>query len=382
MIIQSTQELSDICAKLAKKPYITIDTEFLRDKTYFSKLCLVQLAAEDVDPVAIDPVGTDVDLAPLFQLLQNKKVVKVFHAARQDLEIFYQLTDKVPTPIFDTQVAAMVCGYGDSISYAKLVGDITDTQLAKTSQFTDWSKRPLSKKQLSYALGDVTHLRDVYEYLSERLHKQKRLKWVEEEMAILTNPKTYEIAPQEVWQRIKIRSDKPRTLAILRELAAWRENLAVKKDLPRNRIVKDDVLAGIALYEPKTKEALQRIRGIPAPIAKGRDTKTILDLIQKALKSPEKSWPKIEAGKPFPKELSPSLEMMKLLLKINASENDVVPKLIASPKDLEKIVLNDKADVIALKGWRHELFGKEALLLKKGKIALTIEKNKIKKISI
>ena len=379
MIIKTQAELDDICAKLAQKPYITIDTEFLRDKTFFSKLCLIQLAAPDMDAVAVDPVEFDLDLSPLNDLLHNEDVLKVFHAARQDLEIFYQMNGKIPHPIFDTQVAAMVCGYGDSIAYNKLVQDITGQILAKNAQFTDWSRRPLSSKQLKYALDDVIYLRDVYQTLEKRLKEQKRDHWVKAEMEILTSPDTYEMPIEDAWKRIKIRSDKPEVMVILQALAGWREEQARSRDVPRNRIMKDEALADIAVYMPKDIEGLSRIRNVPRDIAKNNTGKTLLNLIKSARQSPKENWPKIKRKTPFPKEAVPILEMLKLLLKINCNEEDVAPKLIATVSDLEEIATQDNADCAAMKGWRFEVFGQDALALKNGQITLGLKNGQIYK---
>ncbi len=379
MIIKTQQELDQICAKLAEKPYITIDTEFLRDKTFYSRLCLIQLAGPDIDAVAVDPIEFDLDWTPLNDLLHNENVLKVFHAARQDLEIFYQLNGKIPHPIFDTQVAAMVCGYGDSIAYNKLVQGITGHALEKNAQFTDWSRRPLSDKQLTYALDDVIYLRDVYLKLDASLKEQKRDHWLKQEMEILTNPETYEMPVETMWKRIKIRSDKPEVLAVLRDLAIWRENLARKKDIPRKRIMKDEALADIAVYLPKNAEGLSRIRNVPRDIAKGHTGKTLLDIVNKARKGPKENWPKIERKNPFPKELVPVLEILKLLLKINCSEGDVAAKLVANVSDLEEITVQDNPDNKLMKGWRYELFGEDAIALKHGKITLGLKDGQIHK---
>ena len=381
MIIQTQDQLDDICAKLSEKPYLTIDTEFLRDKTYYSKLCLIQLAGPDVDAVAVDPIAHDLDWAPLDALMQNENVIKVFHAARQDIEIFYQMNGVIPHPIFDTQVAAMVCGYGDSIAYNKLVEGITGTALAKNAQFTDWSRRPLSSKQLTYALDDVIYLRDVYESLDAQLKKQKRDGWLKQEMDILTSPDTYEIPLDTVWKRIKIRSDKPEVLAILRDLAKWREETARTKNVPRNRIMKDDALADIAVYMPKDNEGLGRIRNVPHDMKNGDKAKNLINIISKARKSNKKDWPKVKRGTPFPKEATPILEMLKLLLKINCSEADVAPKLIANVSDLEEIVTSASPECHAVKGWRKEVFGQDALDLKEGKIMLGLKNGKIHKFN-
>lgn len=381
MIIKTQDELVKICAALAKKPYITIDTEFLRDKTFYSRLCLIQLAAEGVDAVAIDPIEYDLDLEPFNDLMHNENVVKVFHAARQDLEIFYQMNNKIPHPIFDTQVAAMVCGYGDSIAYNKLVQSITGHALAKNAQFTDWSRRPLSSKQLKYALDDVIYLRDVYESLSARLEEQKRDHWVKAEMAVLTSHDTYDMPVEDVWKRIKIRSDKSEVLAILKELSMWREEQARKRNIPRNRVMKDDALADIAVYMPKNLEGLSRIRNVPKDMNRNDIGKTLLGLISKARKAPKESWPQVERKAPFPKENIPILEMLKLLLKINCSEADVAPKLVANVSDLEEIATQENADCAAMKGWRFEVFGQDALALKKGDITLGLKDGKIHKFT-
>lgn len=379
MIIKTQDQLNDICAKLSTQPYITIDTEFLRDKTFYSRLCLVQLAGPDVDAVAIDPIEFDLDLKPFNDLMHNEKVLKVFHAARQDLEIFYQMNSKIPNPIFDTQVAAMVCGYGDSIAYNKLVQGITGTALEKNAQFTDWSRRPLTDKQLTYALNDVIYLREVYESLEGRLKKQKRHHWVEQEMEILTSPETYEMPVEDMWKRIKIRSDKPEVMAILRELAIWREELARKKDIPRNRIMKDDALADVAMYMPKDIGGLSRIRNVPKDAVKNHIGQTLLKLVKKARNSDKSQWPKVKRGKPFPRENVPVLEMLKLLLKINSSEAHVAPKLIANVSDLEEIATSEAPECLAMKGWRHEVFGEDALALKSGEITLGLKNGQIHK---
>ena len=381
MIITTQQQLDDICTQLSTKPYLTIDTEFLRDKTYYSKLCLIQLAGPDIDAVAIDPIEYDLNWDSFHDLMQNENVVKVFHAARQDLEIFYQMNGKIPKPLFDTQVAAMVCGYGDSIAYNKLVEGITGKALAKNAQFTDWSRRPLSDKQMTYALDDVIYLRNVYESLDAQLKKQKRENWLKQEMDILSNPDTYKVDLDMIWQRIKIRSDKPEVLAILRTLARWREERAQKKNLPRNRVIKDDALADIAVYMPKDTEGLSRIRNVPKDMARGDKARKILNMVKQARQSDKSDWPKVKRGKPFPKEATPILEMLKLLLKINCSESDVAPKLIANVKDLEEIAASNDPQCSAVKGWRLEVFGNDALAMKEGKIMIGLKDGKVHKFN-
>jgi len=276
----------------------------------------------------------------------------------------------------------MVCGYGDSIAYARLVADLTKGQIAKNAQFTDWSRRPLAEKQLTYALNDVTYLRDVYEILSKQLEEKNRVHWVDQEMKILTDPETYIMRPADAWKRVKIRSDKPQVMAVLQKLADWRETMAMTKNLPRGHIIKDDVLANIALYMPKNKDAMSRIRGVPANITKGKYGPIIFDLIHEGLNMPKNKWPAVSKNAPFPHDLSPTLEMLKLLLKINCAENNVASKLVANNKDLEKIALDNYDEVLAMKGWRFEIFGQDALALKDGKISLGLKNNKINKFEV
>lgn len=380
MIIDKQDDLHAACKTLSEKPYLTIDTEFLRDKTYFSKLCLVQIAGPDVDPVAIDPVEFDLDLSPLWELLLNKDIVKVFHAARQDMEIFFHEMGELPAPIFDTQVAAMVCGHGDQIAYNGLVRNITGHQLEKTAQFTDWSRRPLTDKQLKYALDDVTFLRDVYERLNAELEEQNRKHWVAEEMSILTSPETYDINPHEVWKRIKIRSDKPDVLSILRELAAWREDDARNRDVPRSRILKDETLADLAMYKPTNVDGLLRVRSLPKEMAKGRVGQKLLNVIKDGKAVPKDKMPSKTLREPLPKSAQGPLEMLKLLLKINCTDADVATRLVASKDELEDLVLGQTDGLAVLKGWRKEVFGKDALAMLNGKLSLTLKGNTIKKV--
>ncbi|MCB9989768.1 MAG: ribonuclease D [Rhodospirillales bacterium] len=381
-IIKDNKALTEICTRLAGNDFLTIDTEFLRDKTYYPRLCLIQLAGPGIDPVAVDPLEKGLDMAPLIDLLNNEKVVKVFHAARQDLEIFYNLTGKIPHPIFDTQVAAMVCGYGEQVGYNNLINDICKVQLDKGAQFTDWSRRPLSKRQLSYALDDVTYLRDAYTHLSAVLEKRGRTKWVNEEMEILTDPATYENPPDQAWQRIKIKSTKPRVLAVLREVAAWREREAQRRDIPRGRVLRDETLADLAVHPPKVLADLKNIRNLPGDIAGGRFGQQLLDAVKKGLDTDKKDCPVPEIKPRLPQDLAPVVEMLKMLLRIQASTHEVAAKLIASASDLEALAMDDKAAIPAAKGWRHEIFGKEALAMKHGKVALSLKNNQIHKKEI
>ncbi len=381
-IIKDNTELAEFCKKLAKEEFITIDTEFLREKTYFPKLCLVQLSGPDKDARAIDPLIKDINLSPLFDLLQNKDVLKVFHACRQDLEIFFNLMDCVAKPIFDTQVAAMVCGYGDAIGYEKLVKSISGAKIDKSSQFTNWSLRPLSDKQLHYALGDVTHLCDVYQDLRKQLKKSKRCRWVTMEEEILNNPATYENNPEAAWKRIKIRSPKPRSLAILREIAAVRERQAQKCNIPKNWVLRDDTLADMAGQAPRDIKGLKKIRNITKDVANGKLGDQMLKAIETALASPKDAWPVPVKKKPLLPQEMIIVDILKMLLKIESTDHGVAPKIIASVKDLEAIALDDNAEVPALRGWRREVFGEDALAVKHGRIAIGLQDGKITKIRL
>ena len=381
-IISNQTELKALCAELAVGPYFTIDTEFLRDKTYYPQLCLIQVASPDGQPKAIDPLMEGIDLAPLLALLGDEKILKVFHAARQDLEIFFNLMGKVPHPIFDTQVAAMVCGFGESIGYYSLVADICGVHLDKGAQFTDWSRRPLSSKQLLYALDDVTYLRDIYESLAEKLASTGRTTWLVQEMDVLTSSSTYENKPEDAWERIKVRTDKPKVLAVLREAAAWREREAQSRDVPRQRIVKDEVLADMSIHPPETVEELGRIRGLSPDFARGKMGKGLLEGVLKGLATPPKECPRLERRPKFPSEMTPTLEMLKMLLRIQCSEHDVAPKLVANTEELEAFIMNPEGDLPILRGWRNEIYGQVAQNLMSGKIALCLRDKQITRLDL
>lgn len=381
-VITTQEALRDFCGALSACEYITVDTEFLRDKTYYPILCLVQMAGPGVDARAIDPIDTDLDWTPVYDILNNKKILKIFHAARQDIEIFYHMTGQIPAPIFDTQVAAMVCGYGDAISYHALVKDITEISLEKSAQFTDWSRRPLAEKQISYALDDVIHLLDVYTHLQKQLNKRRRAPWLEEEMKILTSKSTYDNAPEDAWRRIRIRTDKRKVLAILQAVAAWREEEAKQRDVPRNRVLKDETLVDIALYGPEKQESLMRIRNFPNDLVRGKIGREILKCVKEASQSPKEDWPKLKKSFVLPKDDNATLEMLRVLLRINCIEADVSAKLVASKEDLQRLADNPKADVPAQQGWRYTVFGKDAKKMMKGKLALTLHDKDIKKITL
>ena len=376
-LITDTASLDAFCSRLADTPFITVDTEFMREKTYWPILCLIQVAGPD-EAWAIDTLAPGLDLSPLLDLLANPRVLKVFHAARQDLEIFYQLMKKVPSPLFDTQVAAMVCGFGDSVGYQTLIEKLTKAKIDKSSRFTDWSIRPLSERQVTYALSDVTHLRDAYRKLSETLEKSGRSSWLEEEMATLTSSETYDPDPQGVFWRIKTRGATPRLLAVLRELAAWRELEARKRDLPRNRVLRDEALQEIAHHTPKTAADLARTRGLGDRMAQGATGEQILQAIQRGLNIADEDCPKPRRKAELPRGLGPVIDLLKVLLKVKCDTSDVAQKLIASSDDIELIAaFGEKADVRAMQGWRRDLFGDDALKVRRGEVGFAIKDKKL-----
>ncbi len=373
-LIATTRELTEICRRLAAHPFITVDTEFLRETTFWPKLCVVQLASVD-EAAAVDALAEGLDLAPLFALMADPDVVKVFHAARQDIEIFWHLAGLVPAPLFDTQVAATVCGFGEQISYSDLVNTVSKVQLDKSSRFTDWSRRPLSEAQVAYAIADVTHLRDVYHFLQRKLGSSKRTGWLVDEMAVLSAPATYEQAPERAWERFRSRARKPRDLAVLMEVAGWREAEAQGRDVPRSRILKDDVMIEIALAAPRSAEALGDLRAVPKGMERSRAGIDILAAIERGLARDPKTLPRIERDRRGGG--SATVELLKVLLRQVSEAQGVAAKMIATVDDLEAIAADDAADVGALKGWRRELFGAQALELKHGRLALTVERGKV-----
>ena len=380
-VIATTAALEKFCAEAMTARYVTVDTEFMRENTYYPKLCLLQIASAD-DAVLVDPLADGIDLAPVFALMAAPQVLKVFHAARQDIEIFVHLSGAVPAPIFDTQIAGMVCGFGDAISYDRLVKSVVGIEIDKSSRFTDWARRPLGDRQLTYALSDVTHLRLVFEALEERLRANGREPWLADEMAVLTDPATYVVAPEDAWRRLKLRNPKPRTLAVLRELAALRENEARRRDLPRNRVLRDEVLTEIAASVPSTPEELARARSISDNVAKGKLGQGILEAVRRGANSDRNSWPRPPAATPPRRGREPVVELLRVLLKLKAEEHGVAQKLIANMADLDLIADDDDADVPALSGWRREIFGDAAIALKHGGMALTIRDGEIAPITL
>lgn len=379
--IADTETLAAFCEKQKGAAFVTVDTEFVREKTYYPILCLVQIAGPD-DEAVIDALAPGIDLQPLAALFSDASILKVLHAARQDNEIFYNLFGRVPEPMFDTQIAAMVCGFGDQVAYGTLISRLVGVNLEKTSRFADWSRRPLSEKQLQYALSDVTHLRTAYSSLAEELERTGRSHWLDGEMQILTDPATYRMDPREAWRRIKSRTTNPRFLAVLREVAAWREAEAQRRDIPRNRLLRDDSLLDIAAHTPKNADALARTRGMPRGFANGRMADDLLDAVAAGVDTKPEDQPKAPPRERLPSGLGPLTDLLKTLLKLRCEEEKVAPKLIASADDLERIAASDDADVPALKGWRREVFGEQALALKSGKVGLTAAGKNIKIIEI
>ncbi|WP_144574903.1 ribonuclease D [Agrobacterium sp. DE0009] len=381
-MIETTAALAEACTELAKSEFITIDTEFLRETTFWPELCLVQMASPTLE-VLVDPLAKGIDLTPMFELMANPNVVKVFHAARQDIEIIYHLGGLIPHPIFDTQVAAMVCGFGDSISYDQLVQKIKNVQIDKSSRFTDWSRRPLTEKQLDYALADVTHLRDVYLALKAQLEREGRSLWLTEEMDILESRDTYDMHPDDAWLRLKSRLRKPTELAILKFVAAWREREARSRNVPRSRVLKDDAIFEIAQQQPKDAEALSRLRTIPKGWERSASGTAIIETVNAALALPKEEMPKAPRHSHAPEGTGAAVELLKVLLKLTADKHGVAAKVIANSDDLDKIASEgEKATVAALSGWRRELFGDVALKLINGEVALRFAGKKVEAVEV
>jgi ribonuclease D len=377
-LITTTSELAAVCGRLARHPVITVDTEFLRETTYYPLLCVVQMASPE-EAVVIDTLAEGIDLKPFFELMTNEKVLKVFHAARQDIEIVWHEAGILPHPIFDTQVAAMVLGYGDSIAYDQLVERITGHRPDKTHRFTDWSRRPLTKEQMHYAVSDVTHLRDVFTALDADLKKRGRSDWVSIEMEILTSPRTYDFHPERAWERLKTRVRKPKELAVLMEVAAWREQEAQSRDVPRGRVLKDDAVGDIATHAPTSLERLANLRSLPKGFDRSKWGADIVAAVQRGLARDPATLPKLEKPRSNSNGAA-TVELLKVLLRMTSERHAVATKVIATVDDLEQIAADDNADVAALRGWRRELFGEAALALKHGRLALAIEKGRVVRV--
>ena len=375
-VVTTTDGLAVLCRQLANSTFVAVDTEFMREQTFWPKLCLVQLASPDVEAI-VDPLAEDIDLAPFWELMTNRDVVKVFHAARQDLEIVHIKTGTLPAPVFDTQVAAMVCGFGDSISYVNLVKRIAGQDLDKSSRFTDWSRRPLSQNQLQYALGDVTHLRKVYSSLKQTLEASGRAHWLDEEMATLLDPATYETLPEDAWRRLKLKVRSRKSLAVMIELAAWRERAAQAQDVPRSRIIRDEALYDIASQMPTETKKLAELRTLSDGFSRSARAREIVDAVNRGLARDPGTLPTINHSPGASSDVNAMCDVLRVLLKATAQRHKVAPRLIADSEDLESIASQREPDVPALKGWRRELFGEDALRLKRGELALTVRNGEV-----
>ena len=371
-IIETTADLRALIAEMSGAPYVALDTEFMRDQTYWPKLCLIQIAAQGIEAI-IDPLAEGIDLKPFYELLKEPHIVKVLHAARQDIEIFCQQGGVVPAPLFDTQIAAMVCGFGDAASYETLARKLAKVEIDKSARYSDWSHRPLSKRQLEYALADVTHLCTIYEAMTKTLARTGRAAWVEEEIAALSDPALYKLDPKDSWKRLKPRTSNKRFLAMLATLAEWREREAQARDIPRGRVLKDEALTEIAAHPPENAEGLERIRAVPKGFAASKTGKGLLDAIEKGTHAhpPEGIEPHAPRRK---REPSPAtIDLLKTLLRLKAEEVGVAPRLIADAEDIEKLAALEDEGVAALHGWRAEVFGHDALALRKGNLAIALE---------
>jgi ribonuclease D len=379
--ITTTADLAVFCAKLTGQPFVAVDTEFMRETTYWPKLCLIQ-AATSTDEAVIDPLAEGLDLEPFLEVLRDESILKVFHAARQDVEIFNNL-QAMPKPLFDTQIAGMAAGFGEQIAYDALVRQMLRIELDKSSRFTDWARRPLSDNQLTYALADVTHLAKLYPMLRQRLEKEGRLNWVLDEMTGLIDPAVYDVEPENAWKRLRPRRHTVKYLAVYKAVAAWRERTAQLRDQPRGRILKDEAIDEIATQAPTDAEALDRLRSVPKGFSGSRFGPDLLAAIREALKDPEAYAPVIERNRTAPSPAAGAVvELLKVLLKARAEEAGVASKLIATVADLELIANDDEADTAALKGWRREAFGEDALKLKRGELALVLDGARVRVVEV
>jgi ribonuclease D len=380
-VITTTKELSEAAKRLGAREFVAVDTEFVREHTFWPKLCLIQLAGPE-DEAIVDPLAPDIDLKPFYELMGNDRVVKVFHAARQDVEIVWTQARLIPYPIFDTQVAAMVCGFGESVSYVNLVKQVTGLDLDKSSRFTQWASRPLSRDQLTYALADVTHLRDIYKRLAAELAATGRTGWLDEEMAELIDPATYETQPEDAWRRLKLRVKNRKSLGVLIELAAWRERVAQGQDRPRSRVLRDEALYDIANHAPTEIAKLAQLRTLNEGFGRSQYAKDIIAAVRRGLDRDPKTLPALRSGLALSADKSALVELLRVLLKACAARHRVAPRLIADSDDLERIAAEDQPDVPALKGWRYDLFGADAERLKRGETALTVSKGEIVAVAL
>lgn len=375
-VITQTTNLADFCTELLKSDFITVDTEFIRETTYWPQLCLIQAASPDRAAI-IDPLAEDINLEPFFEVLRDPNTIKVMHGCRQDIEIFFNLAQIIPTPLFDTQIAAMACGFGDAVGYETLIAKTVGAKIDKGSRFTDWGRRPLSEAQLKYALADVTHLRDAYTALRDQLESNGRNHWVSEEMAVLLDPETYLQRPENAWKRLKMQERRSHVIGVLVAVAAWRETHARERDVPRNRILKDDAIREIALQSPKDINALARLRAVPKGFEKSRLAESLIEAVHSGLNADPNTLPKMPHAVVNRAGIGPLVDLLRVLLKQRCDECDVAPKLIASAADLDRIASDDAPDVAAMHGWRYEIFGQYAEDLKNGKLALASEDDRV-----
>jgi ribonuclease D len=381
-LITTTSALSAAVAALSKSDFVAVDTEFIRETTFWPELCLIQMASPEVTAL-VDPLAPGIDLKPFFELMADERITKVFHAARQDVEIVYNLGQLIPSPMFDSQVAAMVCGYGESISYDQLVNKMTGVHLDKTSRFTDWRRRPLADTQLTYALADVTHLAVIYPKLKDQLAEKGRVDWVKDEMSTLTSVETYDVHPDDAWKRLKMRARRPIELATLQKIAAWREREARDRNVPRSRVMKDDTLFEVAQQQPDSIEALGKLRSVPNGWERSQPAQGLIAAVNEALAIPKEDLPKLAKHVQGPEGSAAAGELLRVLLKIITEEHGVASKVVASADELDKIAAHgDKADVQVLHGWRRELFGEMALKLIAGEVALKFEDRKVKAVAV
>ena len=376
-LIKTNKELKEACKKLNKAKFITIDTEFIREKTYWSQLCLIQVCSGELEFI-IDPLEEDIDLKPFIKILNKKSILKVFHSGRQDIEIFFKISGKIPSPIFDTQIAAMVCGFGDSVGYEKLVDKLLKKKIDKSSRFSNWAKRPLTNKQLNYAIGDVTHLFEIYPLLNDALKEKKRTRWLDEELKILTSENTYNTDPELAYKRLKIRGYDLKTRGVTFQLAKWREERAQNNNLPRGRVIRDDIIYELSSMKPKSINEIMSLRSFSNGL---RLKENVINEIQEqiliGLSLKEENLPKLPEKRKLPHGTNSRVSLLKILLNSISEENEVAQKLIASTQDLEDLIADDSADIKTLKGWRYDLFGKKALDFKNGKVAITMEENNV-----
>ncbi|MBE8190949.1 MAG: ribonuclease D [Alphaproteobacteria bacterium] len=376
LLISTTEELRTFCDKIADAPYMTVDTEFMRERTFWSILCLIQVASPEHEAM-IDPMAAGIDLSPFYALLTKPDIVKVMHGCRQDIEIFHHEAGIMPNPVYDTQIAAMVCGFGDAVGYETLIRRTINVEIDKSNRFTDWARRPLSDAQLDYALSDVTLLRDAYEVLTKQIEETKRSAWVEEEMADLTDPRHYVQDPNEAWRRFKISDRRPRVFGTLIAVTKWRDEQAQKQNVPRRRILKDDTIRALAQQAPKDKQALSRMRGMPRGFEKSSQAESLLAAIKKGVATPAEDLPPLPELVVNRPGMGALVDLLKVLLKHCSDENEVAPKLIGNVADLERIACDGEPKVASMRGWRFEVFGQHALALKSGKLALSTADDKI-----